>query len=706
MASYLGIDFGTTNSHVTYCYDDEHGKLTASAIKADGDKTSVPTCVLWQDPARDDNDIVAIGNRAMQEWSVSDVSQQQRYRFAFGFKPDLTWSEQARTDARAFLLKVCGEVKKAFPGVINQGKVVIGVPAEIGKEHCDRTVEAATAAGFANVECVVEPLGALAYHLNNGSLTPAEAREGVVVVDFGGGTLDVALMHADERCDPWGDYSLGGRLFDDLFFQWFLDQNPGLTFDDREAMVVWQWWCRELKESFSKRWDTVGDEMADFTGSVYVGDHRRYLRNASVSEFQQRARTYRPSAVAIRYFRRLGLPAFTDHAPIDLIERIRRAMSGDRSNNGVAKRFAKVILTGGSSDWPFMKPLAAEVFQVDPDQILMSDNPEMAIGAGLALFTGLKSQNRERQRVLREGQPKARDEFANAIEKRLDKFADDAADVVLVALMPEVDKEFWDWYRNGGSLARVEQRVQAICEKFKPRVSAILKPQWQALDTDLVRLLRDHLTKFLKIHEITKDVSRYVPESVAQPDMPKSAAEAGGKIAEELGDLAGTITAVTLTVGTTIIAVVKLHLLILAFIHPIITLIAGIAAIYAVIIAKEGAKEAVEKAIREFEFGPATLSILHLAIGEHGFKEKLKAGRESARTELRQAIRRSLDEAVDPSQNRSATGAAPVPHRPGEAVDPSRKAIGLKAKAVTLFEAMISRVIEELGVLEQIRAAG
>src|SRR5262249_34139195 len=129
MASYLGIDFGTTNSHVAYCHDDEHGKLTLSPIKADGDKTSVPTCVLfWRDPPKDGSDIVAIGNPAMQEWSRSNVSKQQKYRFEFGFKPDLTRSEDARANARAFLLKVCNEVKKFYPDVISRGKIVIGVP--------------------------------------------------------------------------------------------------------------------------------------------------------------------------------------------------------------------------------------------------------------------------------------------------------------------------------------------------------------------------------------------------------------------------------------------------------------------------------------------------------------------------------------------------------------------------------------------------
>ena len=31
---------------------------------------------------------------------------------------------------------------------------------------------------------------------------------------------------------PWGDPALGGRLFDDLFYQWVLDQNGPFEVDD------------------------------------------------------------------------------------------------------------------------------------------------------------------------------------------------------------------------------------------------------------------------------------------------------------------------------------------------------------------------------------------------------------------------------------------------------------------------------------------
>jgi len=46
MPTYLGIDFGTSNTHVACCYDQGEGPLTAVPIKIAG-KSAIATCVLW-----------------------------------------------------------------------------------------------------------------------------------------------------------------------------------------------------------------------------------------------------------------------------------------------------------------------------------------------------------------------------------------------------------------------------------------------------------------------------------------------------------------------------------------------------------------------------------------------------------------------------------------------------------------------------------
>ena len=79
---------------------------------------------------------------------------------------------------------------------------------------------------------------------------PAKRISVGTVVDFGGGTCDFAVMDGGRIVSAWGEPALGGRLFDDLFFQWFLDENPkmldALRKDGREIFTLLED-CKEIK---------------------------------------------------------------------------------------------------------------------------------------------------------------------------------------------------------------------------------------------------------------------------------------------------------------------------------------------------------------------------------------------------------------------------------------------------------------------------
>jgi hypothetical protein len=685
---YIGIDFGTSNSHFAYC--NREGDLKAQPICVGG-KTSVTTCVLWQQPAQEEQDIVAYGSEALETWLQYEAEERAGSYFAFGFKPDLVKSDRARRDAWAFLLKARQEVQRAgLPRPIESGgmAVIIGVPAEIGDEHKRLTVEAARAAGFGAVECVEEPLGALAFHLNNGDITPSEARAGVIVVDFGGGTFDVALVSADGLREPWGDPVLGGRLFDDLFYQWLCDQNPHLEIDDREALVVWQRECRDLKEAFSNRWRSRGDTMNDFKGHVFIGDAKVWLRNASVAEFYERARAYRPSPIARRYFRGLdqvptGLVLDT---PIDLLQWARRTLTRGQAVGELRGKFGKVILTGGSCHWPFMGPLVVETLAVDPGDIVLSQTPETTIGSGLAVYNVLKLRNEARRQKLRGDKPPAVEQFRVDIAKRLNRFAEDSADALLDVLMPRVEAVFWEWYNKGGSLKQVEDRIDAICKTFEENQEAegILKPHWTILATDLVRLLRDHLRQFLAEHEIPSDVYRYIPESatlaVGTDGFGK---DTGSRIAAEMMFLAAKVAAVGASIVAIVVAAVKIKLLLLlVFIHPILTILGGAVLLLGFLGVGKAAKEVVENQIKSYQFGPASLWVLHKVLWESRFKDKLAQGRTDARNELVRMIRETVQQGP----------AAPAGDAKPEA--------SIAAVAIEKFGVILDLVIQDLGVLE------
>ena len=105
---------------------------------------------------------------------------------------------------------------------------------------------------------MAEPEGALWFHLNRKDIGLDQASDGALVIDFGGGTCDFAYMCRSKVQHAWGDMQFGGRLFDDLFFRWFLDKNPDvlarLCANNDEYFVHW-YLCREAKEHFSKTMD-------------------------------------------------------------------------------------------------------------------------------------------------------------------------------------------------------------------------------------------------------------------------------------------------------------------------------------------------------------------------------------------------------------------------------------------------------------------
>src|SRR5262249_35771246 len=116
---YIGIDFGTSNTHIAYCNCE--GELVPQPVPLNN-KPSQTTCVLWKVPkgqTRQDRDLIQdFGSEALQGWLDQQLDAQDggpppRSHFAFGFKPDLASSEAARLDGWAFLHKACVEVKKA-----------------------------------------------------------------------------------------------------------------------------------------------------------------------------------------------------------------------------------------------------------------------------------------------------------------------------------------------------------------------------------------------------------------------------------------------------------------------------------------------------------------------------------------------------------------------------------------------------------------
>ncbi|GHT17179.1 hypothetical protein FACS1894189_2580 [Planctomycetales bacterium] len=276
----LAIDFGTTNTYVSLCAADN---TNVEGIKFDGTHPEMPTEILYSDkPDADKNVFPIIGKRAAEtytEWDTDErVENQCRYRAIF--KPDIVKSADAKKCAVDFLKSLLRDAKKNnTPLNPLDCRVFFGVPAEAKEEYRSMLTQIANEAGFGSVELVEEPKGAMFSDLGHGTLFSFENMlQGYFVIDFGGGTCDFAFFQNGVIKHSWGDMHLGGRLLDDLFWQWFSEENPDTaekliqTGEDFYFRTVN---CRELKEWFS---NTITGNP-DYNGKKKVGDTEIFFPN-------------------------------------------------------------------------------------------------------------------------------------------------------------------------------------------------------------------------------------------------------------------------------------------------------------------------------------------------------------------------------------------------------------------------------------------
>ena len=142
-----------------------------------------------------------------------------------------------------------------FHGVVGQGRnqhagadptsVTITHPESWSVHNINTLLSAAVSAGIAKetIRTISEPRAA-AVHYAAQQHIPAGSH--VAVFDFGGGTLDIAVLRAEENGDftvvaAKGDNTLGGRTIDNLLYRWVLDQvekdSPDLADQLKHAQI-------------------------------------------------------------------------------------------------------------------------------------------------------------------------------------------------------------------------------------------------------------------------------------------------------------------------------------------------------------------------------------------------------------------------------------------------------------------------------------
>lgn len=524
--SALGIDFGTSNS---YFSDVKVGgvELSYTDLKFHNGRSSVPTCMLYErkkeSDTQTDRDIWlphSFGEAAIDLWKDLMDDERVDFRFRGGFKPDIAFDPEAFSDAVHFFKSIKSylvEQRLITHFSPDSGRqVVVGVPARnvVGQER--KTIEALEKAGIYDPVLIPEPEGALFYHLyyDNDRITVEKAHQGILVIDFGGGTFDVAFLQDGFVRKHWGHPMLGGRLFDDLFYQWFLSMHEGETtrkemLDDGTLDYLRTFGFRRLKERFSSAWSN--EQLTRFRERVTVGVDFDYgvFRGATLEEFLERAHSYTISPDLLHDLELLDDPSVDSlkKGSVDLLMWIQEQCAREllESLEGVdADSITATILTGGSCRWPFMRQYAQAAFP--QAECFQSPDPEATISRGLALCFAFREYSKEVSQQLMEHQADLGNRIFRDIRSAYRAFAANVSERFSNELYGgQIQPIFLKWQQTGGTIAELEEQTHtAATQYFESAGQDVLERERVYLQERIEQRVNTTLFEWLRQHRITR----------------------------------------------------------------------------------------------------------------------------------------------------------------------------------------------------------
>jgi hypothetical protein len=494
----LAVDFGTANSYFCKCPPD---RVSPEGVDFGTGRDGLATAVLYR-PGREP----LIGDVAIEEYAELNDQERSASTLRTHFKPDIACSDSARADAVAFLSAVVGQARRDHVHLGEADReVLFGVPSEAGEEFRAALSAVAGEAGFGAVRTVEEPKGALLHHVWQRDISPSEAQDGILVVDFGGGTCDFAVLFRSEPKYSWGDMLLGGRLFDDVFFQWLCEQHPDAAPAMRsrgDELFVLAHQCRETKEFFSRtmardRGERVSRRIADYGA----------IRDMTWEEFCQRARQYRPSEAFARQWGGdgpLGELCRTSE-PMDLLAWFSRSLAEGLARQPIQPAdIRRVILAGGSSLWPFVAETVIEQLHLDDDRLQRSDRPYAVVARGLAMLPAMKRRFQATRDQLRRDLPAFLGRSIRPlVGDQADRAAEGVADEVVRVLFDQRVRAVLEAFReDGGTVAELKRSVAAEASAAELDIRRVIRERGEMLAAGLPRLAMDRLAAWLAEYEV------------------------------------------------------------------------------------------------------------------------------------------------------------------------------------------------------------
>lgn len=340
----LGIDYGSSYTTVLWI-NPRHGKPEAVKFNGDG-SVKYPSVILGYD-----NGLVS-GYQALNYLEeVDKLPTEKRFEMLANFIPSLKRilnpkgiefigdKEYTHKELLEFFFKQVKQLANAHCGnEVDFDSVVISHPVDCEESTVHMLRQALSASGFKEVKTRFEPIAAV---MGYGIDHEIPEGQGILVFDFGGGTIDVAYAkkHLDSYrilCEPKGDKSCGGQDIDMLLYEdlrkkvlakYDMDISKGNMIDLGMLNS-----CRRLKEHFSDSNDVHE------TSIVFVKDGR-----------------------IITYKYKLNRDSFNNIISQKIADAINVAKAVIKQTEAKQLKIDKVLLIGGSSQLTLVRQILLEV---------------------------------------------------------------------------------------------------------------------------------------------------------------------------------------------------------------------------------------------------------------------------------------------------------------------------------------------------------
>ncbi len=355
-----GIDLGTTNSCLAIP-DNDHG---FEIIENQADRMSVtPSAVLINGKGR-----MLIGQRAYNSQKVEDLAIQ--FKRQMGTSKMIPFASAAvEKTPEELSSEILKQLRSDAEIRLNRPieNVVITVPAAFKTLQSEATNKAGNLAGFKNIILLQEPIAAAVAY----GAKPDAKNKHWMVFDYGGGTLDVAIVSTlDNRLtveNSEGDNYFGGSDIDRILF--------------REVVV------KKLKEQGYKV-----DELFDESTSTGKSLARKIQLDCEACKIELSSKETSlieifdiddDNGEPIEFeceITRAELESLIAETVDRSIVIAKKALAGAEIDAG---DLDKILLVGGSTFIPLVRQKLTEAFNVELDSSL---NPMTVVAAGAAIY--------------------------------------------------------------------------------------------------------------------------------------------------------------------------------------------------------------------------------------------------------------------------------------------------------------------------------